>query len=213
MFDFKINHASTILIALYLGVFFGFNPQAAHSQGGQTRHLPHTWERPIGFIHTSGYAPTPKGFLDFCTRHPDDCAQTQITPPLKLNTARMRELNVTNMDINDTYQFNTDLPGRDIWQYPTDGFADCEDYALTKRKHLMDLGWPPSSLLITIVEKKAETVPAWRIHAVLTVRTAQGDYILDNEIRPAVPWHTASRLYDFIMMQSPENPKLWTYVN
>lgn len=184
---------------------------------GQSHPSTPSWERPVGFINTSlnapTYVPAPKGFLNFCTRHPEDCAQHPIAPLPTLNAARMRELNLTNMDINDTYQFNTDLPGRDIWQYPTDGYADCEDYALTKRKHLMDLGWPPSSLLLTIVEKKSETVPAWRVHAVLTVRTAQGDYILDNELSPAVPWHTAARLYDFIMIQSPTSPKLWTRIH
>lgn len=185
---------------------------AATAAHGQNRHVEPTWNTPVGFIKTSGYVTAPKGFVDFCKRHPDDCKPAPVKPPA-LNTARMRELNITNMDINDSYKFNTDLPGRDIWQYPTDGFADCEDYALTKRKHLMDLGWPPSSLLMTIVEKKGEKISTWRIHAVLTVRTDKGDYILDSELSPAVSWQAASRLYNFVMMQSPENPKLWTRVH
>ena len=28
------------------------------------------------------------------------------------------------------------------WNYPDDGYGDCEDYALEKRKLLMQAGWP-----------------------------------------------------------------------
>lgn len=200
------NLSTIVLSALLLAA-------SVTTADAQLSQIEPTWNTPVGFIQAStAYISAPKGFIDFCKRHPEDCKPAPISRPT-LNTNRMRELNVTNMDVNDTYAYNTDLPGRDIWQYPTDGYADCEDYALTKRRHLMDLGWPASSLLITIVEKKAETVPAWRIHAVLTVRTAQGDYILDNELSPAVSWDKAERLYKFIMMQSPQNPILWTRIN
>lgn len=195
----RITHAILLILSTL----------CATSASAQSRHMQPVWETPVGFIRTSTYTSAPKAFLDFCQRHPADCKSSPIAPP-SLNAARMRELNLTNMDVNASYTYNTDLPSRDTWQYPNDGFADCEDYALTKRKHLMDLGWPASSLLITIVEKKSEKISAWRTHAVLTVRTAQGDYILDNEISPAISWDKAAKLYNFVMMQSPQNPKLWT---
>ncbi len=47
-----------------------------------------------------------------------------------------------------------------------DGYGDCEDYALLKRKMLMQAGWPREALLMTVVrDKKGEG------HAVLTVKT------------------------------------------
>ena len=62
------------------------------------------------------------------------------------------------------------------WNYPDDGYGDCEDYVLLKRKLLMQAGWPREALLITVVrDKKGDG------HAVLTVKTDRGEYILDNQ--------------------------------
>ena len=36
------------------------------------------------------------------------------------------------------------------WSLPTDGYGDCEDYVLMKRKMLIDAGWPREALLITV---------------------------------------------------------------
>jgi len=159
------------------------------------------------------YASAPAGFMRFCKANPADCQPDTNPRYVILDAARMRDLNTVNMDVNDSLFFNTDLAGRDVWQYPIDGYADCEDYALEKRKRLMDLGWPASSLLITMAEKRSETVNAWRYHVVLTVRTAQGDYVLDNEIRPAVSWDKAARLYRFMLIQTPQDPQIWATVN
>ena len=54
------------------------------------------------------------------------------------------------------------------WNYPDDGYGDCEDYVLLKRRMLMQAGWPREALLITVVrDKKGDG------HAVLTVKTDQ----------------------------------------
>ena len=59
---------------------------------------------------------------------------------------------------------------------PTDGYGDCEDYVLLKRKMLIDAGWPREALLITVVrDRKGEG------HAVLTVKTDKGELVLDNQ--------------------------------
>lgn len=175
----------------------------------------YTWEQPVGFIQTSAYTSAPDAFMAFCKKHPQDCKGTETVRYVVLDATRMRDLNTVNMDVNDTYFFNTDLQGRDSWDYASagDGYADCEDYALEKRKRLMELGWPSSALLLTMAERRNETLAAWRYHVVLTVRTAQGDYVLDNDIRPAVSWDKAARLYRFMTMQSPSDPKLWVAVD
>ena len=62
------------------------------------------------------------------------------------------------------------------WNYPDDGYGDCEDYVLLKRRMLMQAGWPREALLITVVrDKKGDG------HAVLTVKTDKGEFILDNQ--------------------------------
>lgn len=168
-----------------------------------------TWEKNVGFISMTSYIAAPAAFLDFCNRYPEDCL-----PPMKgiskieLDAERMRELNTVNSDVNDTLFFNSDY-AVDTWDYPQDNIGDCEDFVIEKRKRLMDLGWPEDVLLITMVNKRTPDFAGRTSHAVLTVRTAQGDYVLDNEIRSAVPWTTANRLFDYVMIQTQMDPKIW----
>jgi predicted transglutaminase-like cysteine proteinase len=73
---------------------------------------------------------------------------------------------------------------------------------LLKRRRLMQLGWPASALLVTVVRDEHGEG-----HAVLTVRTQQGDYILDNKTNGIKLWHQVG--YQFIMRQSYLNPMVW----
>jgi predicted transglutaminase-like cysteine proteinase len=85
---------------------------------------------------------------------------------------------------------------------PTDGYGDCEDYVLLKRKMLIDAGWPREALLITVVrDKKGEG------HAVLTVKTDKGEFILDNQNESVVAWTETG--YRFVKRQSQSDPNEW----
>ena len=83
--------------------------------------------------------------------------------------------------VNDTIKPITDLEHWGVserWNYPDDGYGDCEDYVLLKRKMLTQAGWPRQALLITVVRDKQGDG-----HAVLTVKTDKGEFILDNQNR------------------------------
>jgi predicted transglutaminase-like cysteine proteinase len=90
----------------------------------------------------------------------------------------------------------------EYWNIPTDGFGDCEDYALTKRRDLMAAGFPASALRIAVVI-------TWRNerHAVLTVATDRGDYVLDNLTRTIRSWDDTD--YQWIERQDPNNAWGW----
>jgi len=89
----------------------------------------------------------------------------------------------------------------EYWTIPT-ARDDCEDYALLKRKRLIARGWPASALLLTVVrDERGEG------HAVLTARTAQGDFILDNKADEVKLWYRTG--YDYIMRQSFLDPHTW----
>ena len=65
----------------------------------------------------------------------------------------------------------------DHWDYPVDGKGDCKIYALFKRKLLIERGFPRQALLMTIVrDLNGEG------HAVLTVKTDRGDFVLEFRI-------------------------------
>src|SRR5215207_11705837 len=76
----------------------------------------------------------------------------------------------------------------DRWDYPDDGWGDCEDYQLLKRKLLAERGLPRRAMRMTVVQDdKGEG------HAVLMVRTDRGDFILDNQRAAILPWTRTGR--------------------
>jgi predicted transglutaminase-like cysteine proteinase len=82
------------------------------------------------------------------------------------------------------------------------GAGDCEDFVLLKKRYLEGLGFPAESLLITVVlDERGDG------HAVLTVATDKGDFILDNRRTDVMRWSQAS--YHFLKRQSQEDPRLW----
>jgi predicted transglutaminase-like cysteine proteinase len=70
------------------------------------------------------------------------------------------------------------------WSYPDDGYGDCEDYVLLKRRMLIQSGWP-----------------------LLTVTTDKGDYVLDNQNEHILLWSKTG--YRFVKRQSRSNPNVW----
>jgi predicted transglutaminase-like cysteine proteinase len=88
------------------------------------------------------------------------------------------------------------------WAYPDDGYGDCEDYVLLKRRLLVDAGWPRQALLITVVrDLKGDG------HAVLTVKTDRGEFILDNQQADILLWSDTS--YRYVKRQSQSDPNVW----
>ena len=88
------------------------------------------------------------------------------------------------------------------WNYPDDGYGDCEDYALQKRKMLMQAGWPREALLMTVVRDQNGDG-----HAMLTVKTDKGEYILDNQRDEILLWSDTG--YRFVKRQSQSDPNVW----
>jgi predicted transglutaminase-like cysteine proteinase len=152
-----------------------------------------------------GPAQPPHGFVRFCDATPKECA-TSPRPEGRFNASadRLRELDEVNRQVNHSVAPATDLEVYGVNEYWTLPRArgDCEDYALLKRHNLISKGWPVSSLLMTVVrDEKGEG------HAVLTARTMQGDFVLDNKIEDVRPWHKTP--YQFVMRQSYLNPRVW----
>jgi predicted transglutaminase-like cysteine proteinase len=116
----------------------------------------------------------------------------------------LSELDDINRAVNRSVEPATDSEIYGISEYWTlpGARGDCEDYALLKRKLLMQRGWPSSALLLTVVrDEKGEG------HAVLTARTAQGDFILDNKVDDVKLWNKSG--YEFVMRQSYIDPRVW----
>jgi predicted transglutaminase-like cysteine proteinase len=148
----------------------------------------------------------PIGWVQFCGENPADCKVDALPARVaKVDARAWRELARINREVNDAIEPMSDLEHwgtLEKWSYPTDGKGDCEDYVLEKRKRLIDAGWPRQSLLITVVrDRKGDG------HAVLTVRTDRGDFVLDNQEARVKAWTDTG--YSFVKRQSAEHPNKW----
>lgn len=148
----------------------------------------------------------PIGWVQFCEARPWECNVQRVEPrDVQFTAQAKRELERINRFVNERIKPLTDLEHYGVvekWTYPEDGYGDCEDYVLLKRRMLMQLGWPRSALLITVArDKKGEG------HSVLTVRTDKGEFILDNQVEEILPW--AETGYRYIKRQAQHDPNLW----
>jgi predicted transglutaminase-like cysteine proteinase len=162
-------------------------------------------ERPI-FISIGEDTRPPIGWVQFCNDYAGECDISQ-TPArdVALSSRSWTDLVRVNKWANENIKPMTDLDHWGVverWNLPNDGYGDCEDYVLLKRKMLIKAGWPRSALLITVVrDKKNEG------HAVLTVKTDKGEFILDNQNESIVLWSESG--YRFVKRQSQSDQNVW----
>ena len=157
--------------------------------------LPRATREPIG-----GEASIPYGWVDFCNRHSEECVLGKLKPmDVRLTKQSWKLLNEINNKANNAIE---PISNFDHWDYPTDGKGDCKIYALFKRKQLIDQGFPRQALLMTIVRDQDGEG-----HAVLTVKTDRGDFVLDNLTDEILPWNDTG--YRFIKRQAQDDPNVW----
>jgi predicted transglutaminase-like cysteine proteinase len=158
------------------------------------------------FVSVQATAKAPIGWIDFCNQQPRDCATTATEArDVVLSNKAWKDLVRVNKWVNDTIKPVTDQEHWGVvekWSYPDDGYGDCEDYALLKRRMLVEAGWPRQALLITVVRDKRGDG-----HAVLTVKTDKGEFVLDNQAEDVLLWSETG--YRFVKRQSQEDPNVW----
>jgi predicted transglutaminase-like cysteine proteinase len=166
---------------------------------------PHAAVQKAVYLQAFGETLPPIGYVTFCRKHEADCRpQGPFSDQVQLTGAKFAELAKVNTDVNRAISPVTDLQlyGQvEVWTYPVKQ-GDCEDYVLLKRRILMEHGWPESTLLITVVRDENNEG-----HAVLTVRTDKGDFILDNKRSDILRW--ADTPYTYVKQQSERNPLVW----
>jgi predicted transglutaminase-like cysteine proteinase len=202
-----MRHVAAIIVGLAVLASFASNADArdrkpAREPVAQLVALPDTSAPTM----VAGLAKPPIGWVDFCQTHPQDCQVATVdASALRIDakiwtmiTRLNREVNASIEQVEDIEQFGV----LEKWVYPVDGKGDCEDIVLEKRRRLMQAGIPRSALLITVVRDEQGDG-----HAVLTLRTDRGDYVLDNKTSKIKPWLDTP--YGFVKRQSQQHPDIW----
>ena len=157
------------------------------------------------FAQTLGKTSIPIGHSEFCKAHRGECGKNRnVVDVEELTDARWETLVAVNVEMNRDIVPVTDedlYRVEELWTYP-DGFGDCEDYALAKRRALIESGWDASTLLIAVVRQKSGDG-----HAVLMVRTDRGDLVLDNQDGSIRVWNETP--YQYLKRQSQTNAGEW----
>lgn len=120
---------------------------------------------------------------------------------LELSRAINRDVNAEVPEISDRRQYGRE----DVWTLPSVRGGDCEDFALAKKKRLIEAGVPAGAVLIaTVLDRQRKP------HAVLVLRARAGDFVLDNLTDRMLPWHRTG--YSFLRMQNPTAPRKWDVI-
>jgi predicted transglutaminase-like cysteine proteinase len=152
---------------------------------------------------TRGEAFAPPAFKSFCIKQRALCSTRGKSRVVALTAARKAELERVNTGVNRRIAQRSDLSttGKpDVWSLPVDR-GDCEDIAILKKSELMKLGWPASTLLLTVARSGGGG------HTVLTVRTDVGDLVLDSVTTAIRDWSRTH--YRYFARQSQSNGATW----
>jgi predicted transglutaminase-like cysteine proteinase len=163
----------------------------------------------VGSAVVGGPTSVPYGWVDFCQRYKGECDTKPSMPrDVELTPKAMKEIERINKWVNKNVESVSDLEHwgvLDQWDYPYDGKGDCEDFALLKRKLLAEQGFPVQALLMTVVKDKNDEG-----HAILTVKTDHGDFVLDNLTDEVKGWKQTP--YRFVKRQSQTDSNTWVSI-
>lgn len=158
------------------------------------------------FATVGDAARAPIGWIEFCVEYKSECTAKPGAPrDVVLSPKAWTDLVQVNTWVNDQVKPVTDIEHWGVverWNFPDDGKGDCEDYVLLKRRMLIRAGWPREALLITVVREANGDG-----HAVLTVKTNKGEFVLDNQSPEVKLWSDTP--YRFVKRQSQADQNLW----
>lgn len=185
-------------MALLLGCLAAAAPAKTATSAPQT----------LSSMPTGSVTSQPIGHYEFCRKHPLECsAQPRVPAPAKITAHGWDVVRSVNISTNKSITPMTDMEiyGREeVWTYPDDA-GDCEDFVLLKRAKLIEAGFPASDLLITVVRK-----PDGEGHAVLTLRSTEGDFVLDNLVDDVRPWFETP--YTYLKRQATFDAGRWVSI-
>ena len=127
----------------------------------------------------AAFNPAPLGYQLMCLKTPAYCRGGGASS-VRVDNDVFATLMLVNRQVNRSMRPRADRGG-DVWSVNASS-GDCEDFAMTKRQRLIQMGLPASALRIAYVK-----IASGEGHAVLVVKARGRTYVLDNltsAIRP-----------------------------
>lgn len=186
-----------VAASLLLGLSFADHGYAMMPAGLGAQFNDHVSDlRLVEVKNTTG----PRVHRRFCRENPSHCLAGQVET-INLNLLQHDQVAELNRAVNA--QIKPRQEAKDIWSVNVLA-GDCEDYVLTKRAKLIGLGFAPGALRIALTR-----TPSGVGHAVLVVRSADGDLVLDNRTDHILRFYESD--LRFVAM-SGSDPMQWAYV-
>ncbi|MET4690776.1 putative transglutaminase-like cysteine proteinase [Sinorhizobium fredii] len=145
-------------------------------------------------------------FYAFCSREAWLCRTGGGLKTVVLGPRQASELSQVNVAVNTRIKERSDRANvgkDDDWRVPA-RYGDCEDFAIAKKRELLKRGWPASTLLLTVARFRGGG------HTVLTVRTSEGDLVLDNQTNSVRDWSRTP--YVYLARQSQSDGSRWEQI-
>lgn len=159
-------------------------------------------------MQTGRITSQPIGHYEFCKQFNSECEPVKGSGAApKVTDYGWDVIREINRAVNFSVMPKTDLElfgKEEVWTYPQIA-GDCEDYVLLKRHMLMERGFSAADVLITVVRK-----PDGEGHAVLTLRTSEGDFVLDNLEDDVKLWRDTP--YSYLKRQASNNSGRWVTI-
>lgn len=155
-------------------------------------------------MQTFGRTTIPIGAYEYCKRYAERCQYATKASGVQLSRSVWDKVVNINYSVNLSVRPMTDMEifgVEERWELPSD-VGDCEDYVLAKKRELSRLGIPPGAMRVTVVYDANDGG-----HAVLTLVTDKGDFILDNNNNKVLRWQEAELTY--LKRQKPGNLLRW----
>jgi predicted transglutaminase-like cysteine proteinase len=147
-----------------------------------------------------GPALSPFQHVRFCQRYPTECEPNlNSNARFLLDSKNLGLLDQINRRVNAAIFPSQKIDA--IWAIAP-RFGDCNDYAVTKRHELLQLGLASSAVRLSVVKTTDGTG-----HLVVVVATTRGDVVLDNLTDDIRLWEETD--YKWLKIQSKSDPHYW----
>ena len=192
-----VRRSPSICLAIFVGAL------SVGSADARNRPLPDS--NSLTPIVEASPTLAPFQHVRFCLRYPSDCKSNPTeNERIDLDAQTTELLKRVNHSVNISIIPTPKSYGPNLgdgWTIAPD-MGDCNDYAVTKRHELLEIGLPSKALRLSVV-KTASGIG----HLVLVVVTTKGDIVMDNLTEVNRPWQSTD--YHWLKIQSATDSKFW----